>query len=115
MMMKGKSSVDIFLDLTEAQTQTFVEVPLTVKNNTPDVLALDTFLIRDDAPGDVVLLAEPGWKTWIYGTLDNPIAQCETTLYTTWLRPGEELTSKMWVKFLFKGEKRITFSSCGCG
>lgn len=72
------------------------------------MLILDTFLIRDDAPGDVVVLAEPRWKTWIYGTLDNPIAQCETTLYTTWLRPGEEKTSKMWVKFLFEGKKRVT-------
>jgi len=107
-MMNGKSGVDIFLDLREVKAQTFVEIPVTVRNNTSEVLVLDTFLIRDDSPGDVVILAEPPWKRWIYGTLDDPLAQIETEVYVAFLKPGEEITSKMVVKFLFEGKKRVT-------
>ena len=100
-MVHEKGSAAISLDAERIEPQTFAEIPLTVRNNTLDVLVLDTFLMRHDAPGNVVVLREPPWKHRIYGTLDSPLAQCETEVHVTFLMPGEELTSTIVVKLLF--------------
>lgn len=108
-MAKVKGAVSISIDVDRIEPQTFAEIPFSVRNDTPDVIIPDTFLIRHDAPGNVVILMEPAWKGLIRGTLDNPEARCQTEVYAAFLMPGEKLASGIVLKLLFApdGEKEI--------
>lgn len=90
-MTPNNHRVSVSLDAERIDPQTFVEVPFTVRNNTPDVLILDSFLVRDEFPGNVVVVRPPPWKRLVDGR----------ELHTAFLMPGEELRESIAIKWLF--------------